>query len=446
LYSNKKPLVIIHDSLVGFVKISSLRPVVIKLHGDARLAPRSTGAETKSLDTQVARVIRNLLTERGIIFMGYGGNDKSIAGILEGLPGEALPHGVWWINNQTPVGPFGEWLGKRDAIWVKHLDFDELMLLIWHEFNFDHPDNKRFEKILDDYRKTFESLKKKIEEKPEEEKRKFERAIEDVVTKATDWWTIELEASKFRGSDPDRMETIYQEGIDKFPNSAPLLGNYALFLKDIRKDYGRAEEFYKRAVEADPNSANNLGNYANFLSYIRKDYDRAEEFYKRAVEADSNYAIHLGNYANFLKDVRKDYDRAEEFYKRAVEADPNHANNLGNYSGFLLAKGAKEDGFKTLEKALSLRSEENRTLLIECLFYRYAHSSDKRVMQESLNKIRELLKAGVRSPGWNLDDNVKRGIEDGHPDPEFLRSLAGVITEKEDIKVLDGFKAWKELS
>ncbi len=376
LYSNKKPLVIIHDSLVGFVKISTPRPVVIKLHGDARLAPRNTGDETKKLNEQVVGVIRNLLTERGIIFIGYGGNDKSITEILDGLPAEALPHGVWWVNNQIPVGPFGEWLEKRASIWVKHLDFDELMLLIWAEFNFDHPDNKRFEKIIGDYRKTFESLKKKIEEKPEEEKRKFERAIEDVVAKATDWWTIELEASKFLGSDPDRMETIYQEGLDKFPNSAPLLGNYAVFLTNIRKEY----------------------------------------------------------------------DRAEEFYKRAIEADPNHAINLGNYAGFLLAKGAKEEGFKILEKALSLRSEEDKILLIECLFYRFAHSGDKRARQQTLTELKKLLQAGVRSPEWNLDDNVQRAREDGHPDPEFLGDLADVITEKQDIKALDDFKAWKELN
>ena len=34
-----------------------------------------------------------------------------------------------------------------------------------------------------------------------------------------------------------------------------------------------------------PKDANNLGNYAVFLKNQRKDYDKAEEYYRRAVEA-----------------------------------------------------------------------------------------------------------------------------------------------------------------
>ena len=42
LYTNKKPLVISHESLAGFVRITRTRPLVIKLHGDARLEPKNT--------------------------------------------------------------------------------------------------------------------------------------------------------------------------------------------------------------------------------------------------------------------------------------------------------------------------------------------------------------------------------------------------------------------
>ena len=49
------------------------------------------------------------------------------------------------------------------------------------------------------------------------------------------------------------------------PNRANTLGNYALFLSDVRKDMDQAESFYRRAIEADPNRANVLGSYAGFL-------------------------------------------------------------------------------------------------------------------------------------------------------------------------------------
>ena len=56
-----------------------------------------------------------------------------------------------------------------------------------------------------------------------------------------------------------------------------ILGNYAVFLKNILKDYDRAQELYERALKADPNHASILGNYAIFLTDIRKEHDRAQK-------------------------------------------------------------------------------------------------------------------------------------------------------------------------
>jgi hypothetical protein len=72
LYANRKPLAIVHESLAGFVMVSRTSPVVIKLHGDARLAPRNTQAETKELDDQIRRSVVSILQETGIIIIGYG--------------------------------------------------------------------------------------------------------------------------------------------------------------------------------------------------------------------------------------------------------------------------------------------------------------------------------------------------------------------------------------
>ncbi len=336
LYSNQKPLVIVHESLIGFMKITGTRPVVLKLHGDARLAPKNTEIETGELDKAVQRVLKNLLEETGLIFVGYGGNDKSMVQILKQIGPGGLPWGLYWINDHEPEGEMKEWLEERNAIWVNHLDFDEIMLLVLNEFGFQHPTNERFEKLLTNYRDNFKNLSQKILAGPKTPESKI---LEDAVQKATsqfkDWSSAYLQAEMVAKSDSSRADQIYQEGIKSFPNESQLLGNYALFLYVIRKDYDRAEEFYKKAIEANPTNSVNLENYANFLEDTRKDHDKAEEFYKKAIEADPNNAINLGNYANFLEDTRKDHDKAEEFYKKAIEADPNNAINLGNYANFL---------------------------------------------------------------------------------------------------------------
>jgi len=63
---------------------------------------------------------------------------------------------------------------------------------------------------------------------------------------------------------------------------------------------------------------------------------------------------------------------------------------------------------------------------------------------ESLAKIKELVQSGVRSPGWNLKDNVTRAVEDGNPDPEFLDKLSRVISEEIELQELEGYDIWRK--
>jgi len=444
LYTQKKPLVISHDSLVGFVKLTRTRPLVIKLHGDARLEPKNTSQETEKLDENVGEVIKNFLSETGLIFVGYGRYDESIAELLKDLPESALPWGIYWINDKIPDGEIGQWLKERDAVWVKHTDFDELMLLIRDEFGLDHPDKKRFEKLNEQYYKTFYKLKNKIEEKPKEMAGDLPKALKNALEDAKSWWVVELEADKYKTTDPEKSDIIYQNGIQKFPQSAPLIGNYAKFLYKVRKDYDKAEENYKNALEIEPENANNLGNYAVFLSIVRKDYDNAEKYYKKMLVIEPENAKVLGNYAIFLHTVKKDYDAAEEYYRKALEIEPENANILGNYSGFLLARG-DEKGFDLLRKSLELvETYPGKDLPLECLFYMYAHTRSVQSMDESLDRIKVLLREGIRSPGWGLSENVKRAVEDGHPNPEFLDRLSKVISDEVNIKTLDDFDEWTQ--
>jgi Tfp pilus assembly protein PilF len=44
-----------------------------------------------------------------------------------------------------------------------------------------------------------------------------------------------------------------------------IVGNYALFLEAIRKNYNQAEAYYKKSLELEPDNANINDNYAVFL-------------------------------------------------------------------------------------------------------------------------------------------------------------------------------------
>jgi Tfp pilus assembly protein PilF len=49
-----------------------------------------------------------------------------------------------------------------------------------------------------------------------------------------------------------------KKSLELKPDNAIVNGNYAFFLKNIRKDYDQAEKHYKKALELDPDHANTI--------------------------------------------------------------------------------------------------------------------------------------------------------------------------------------------
>jgi tetratricopeptide (TPR) repeat protein len=175
---------------------------------------------------------------------------------------------------------------------------------------------------------------------------------------------------------------------------------------------------------------------------VRHDADGAETYYRRAIEANPVNADSLCSYAVFLQTVRHDTDAAETYYERAIEADPAHANSLGSYAGILLSKGVTKEGRRLLELARTATPAPE--VALELAFYGYAHDPAVSQRQANLTTLEDLLRTGVRSPGWPLDGNVDRAVKDGHPEPEFLRRLACVIADECDISGLDQFDCWSK--
>ena len=187
LYTNKKPLVISHEALVGFVRIATSRPIILKLHGDAKLEPKNTLKETKELDDEVKDVLEKLFNEMGLIIIGYGGNDISISKILNNLSKNSFPWGVYWITDKIPDSSVGNWFinlakERNDVIWVKHKDFDRLMISMKTKFGIKHPNIKdRFSKLYDTYSNTFKQLESEINKSRESES----QIVVDAMDKAS---------------------------------------------------------------------------------------------------------------------------------------------------------------------------------------------------------------------------------------------------------------------
>ena len=126
-------------------------------------------------------------------------------------------------------------LGKLVPI----VGFDEVMLQIQQLLNL--PDlyseiESRAKERLAAYRKQFESLLVKInapgkdsaDEKARQPVRQAAKDATERLTKESNWWAWELRANA--ETDPAKRESIYREGLNDFPDSPELTGNFALFM------------------------------------------------------------------------------------------------------------------------------------------------------------------------------------------------------------------------
>lgn len=341
IYGDKssRPLVVTHEALARYIRIASSRPTIVKLHGDAHIDPKNLTPETKRIRKDVAKDLHPLLSNSSIIFVGYGGNDESIAHFFAEYPSEALATQIYWVGRHDPGPILLDWLCRRGALRVDHTDFDEMMHLLRGGLDIPNLERQRWdarwEQLFNGYYDSLKKFEEKVKQTPESSQKDALRQVSQEVLKNHQRNEWDYYAQTFSSTSPAEEAATYEEGLKAYPKSPLLNGMYALFLETVRKDIDAAETYYRRAIEVDPKHAGNLGNYALFLQGVRKEMDTAETFYKRALDVDPRHAGNLGNYAVFVQNVRNDLGTAEALYKRAIDADPKNASNLGNYALFL---------------------------------------------------------------------------------------------------------------
>ncbi|CAJ2634750.1 unnamed protein product [Trifolium pratense] len=113
----------------------------------------------------------------------------------------------------------------------------------------------------------------------------------------------------------DSTDLYYRTMIEANPENPLFLGNYAKYLKEVRKDYVKAEEYCGRAILANPNDGNVLSLYADLIWECHKDASRAETYFDQAVKAAPDDCYVLASYAHFLWDADEEDEVEEESEK-----------------------------------------------------------------------------------------------------------------------------------
>ena len=332
IYTKKKPLVIGHSSLANFINRNLSRPLIIKVHHDVSFSPQNDSKETSELDKKLNERLKEIFADYTPIVIGYGGNDGGFMATLK----ENLTQPLFWCYKDSLSDEIKTLVTEKKGHIVHISGFDELMVAIGNTMGLG-PFDKQIIEVAKN--RAYSHLKQLEEVNKKTDNPEGIKAMKGVAKRAESWLSYAISA--IQESDIKRKEIIYQEGMEKFPESHELMGNYANFLTDIKKDHTKAEVHYKKALALEPDDATINGSYAIFLCNIKKDYTKAEEYHKKALELEPNHAVINNNYAIFLTDIKKDHTKAEVHYKKALELEPNHAVNNNNYANFL--KNIKKD-------------------------------------------------------------------------------------------------------
>ena len=395
IYTSKKPLIIGHSELAGFINTRLQRPQVIKVHHDLFFSPQNTEPETRHVAEKLESGLREIFRIYTPVVIGYGGNDGGFMDMLDTVL--AKSGGIFWCfrGTELPKGKIRKLVVEKQGCFIPIEGFDELMVLLGQKIeigllheNIEQVAKERVER----YRKQVE---KTIENMNNEETDILPDAWNEIIKtrkhEEADWWTYALRAVK--ETDSEKIESIYEEGLEKRPDSHELTTNYANFLTQIKKDYPQAEKHYLKALELAPDDANGHGNYAVFLTQIKKDYPQAEEH-------------HL----------------------KALGLEPDNAAVNGNYALLLLQQRHFEKAKNSIDKAFQLIQSHEKSLELELWFYRYACFYQD--YPESKSQVDSLLQDGVRSPGWSLEgllETVREIVQ--HPEYDQVAKFAKQICE-----------------
>ena len=429
IYTAKKPLVIGHSDLAGFINIQLQRPQVIKVHHDLFFSPQNTEDETKYIDEKLERSLQTIFQSYIPIVIGYGGND---GGFMDVLKRVLDPNrGIYWCFTGTehPKGKIEELVIDKQGSFIPITDFDELMVLLSEKIGIGLL-HERIKQIADKRVKRYAEQMKEVYIKSKEGSDLLPDALDKILKleelDEPNWLTYGLLATK--ETNPKKIEFIYKEGLEKCPDSHVLMNDYAVFLQNTKKDYAQAEKYYQKALALEPNDANTNRNYAVVLAFYKKNFTQAEKYYQKAFDLGLDNGDINSLYALFLASCKKDYAQAEKYYQKALTLEPNDADINSYYVLFLFQQGNLEQAKTFINKAFQHIQPSDKRLELVLWFSRYACFYED--YPESKSKVENLLQDRVRSPGWPLEGLLETVKKIGqHPEYDQVAEFAKQISK-----------------
>ncbi len=359
---DERALVITHENLYKFIERNST-PLIIKVHGDAHIEPFNSSSTTKEVPTDLAKKIKNLLNNTKVIFIGYGGNDESIAKLLEDCDVDY----VYWLNKNEPKEvKISNWWNKLDnKALVTEFDFDKIMLAIKDKFNLDKPDfEKRAKDLEEAYKKSQEEESEALEEEIKQKDNKS----------AIDYFLLGI--IYYQSKEYDKAIEAYEEAVKINPKDDSAYNNMGSAYAN-KKEYDKAIEAYKKAIEINPKYDSAYYNMG--IAYDdKKEYDKAIDAFEKAIEINPKYADAYNNMGNAYYN-KKEYDKAIEVYKKAIEINPKYADAYYNMGITYSNKKEYDKAIEVYKKAIEINPKYADAYYNMGIAYRHKKEYDKAI-------------------------------------------------------------------
>ena len=289
-YIGERPRVIAHQAIAPEFRLVNDDPTIVKLHGDYLFDNlKNTDPETEALENALEKILRQTVSEYGLVVVGYGGGDESIMEPLK--EADLSEYGIYWCaRSPDKLNPEVEQLLERPNVDLVEIDgFESLMARFEGKFpgvELPAPDEV-VERAENRAQRWGSELRQMVTETDEETATEEEEELQERTEKR--WKAIELiDEGKY-----SQAIELLDEVIDSNPEDAKAYYDRA-FAKTRLERYEEAIDDYNQAIELDPEYADVYVNRGVTKGRLER-YEEAIDDFDQAIELLPEYTFALMN-------------------------------------------------------------------------------------------------------------------------------------------------------
>jgi tetratricopeptide (TPR) repeat protein len=340
-YTGIRPIVYAYGVLASEMRVTTPRPKILKLHGDYlystirntrfeldRPAGDPSAIEAERLN--MSRQVRQVLSEYGLVVVGYSGGDDSVMRILSDISDK---NDLYWcvMRGSEPSPDVRRLVAEKRGFLVEIDGFDEMMNEVRKIVGFD-------------VGQMFGSIQERQDQMVEKLKNFAPGYSVDILGEVVE--ALQKQATE----EQEKIRKV--RALDLFTKARKA---------QLDKDLRTAEEFYRQAIETDPEDAMvyyNLGILYNATGRRPE----AEAAYRRALGLNPAYTKAYNNLGLILRRTER-YAEAEATYRKAIQTDPTYLLGYYNLIALLRIQGRDAEALPLAERAWQIDPKSKPALL-----------------------------------------------------------------------------------